>query len=65
MARLPVLGPDKPCEWHKPSGLPYQEWHDDAERRVNAGEKQKYCTVCRRYFWPHEFGTPPKRKANA
>lgn len=52
--------PDQPCDWHKPSGLGYMEWHADAEKRAAAGEKQKKCKDCGRYFWPHEYGEKPK-----
>ena len=35
--------------------LGYLAWHADAERRMEAGEKQHYCRRCRRYYWKHEW----------
>lgn len=32
--------------------LPYLAWHDDADRRVAAGERQVWCSRCERYKWP-------------
>jgi hypothetical protein len=47
------------CPWHRPSELGYLAWHEDAERRGAAGEKQQQCPVCHYWFWPHEFGEKP------
>lgn len=43
--RRRVSACEEPC-------LPYSAWHEDAERREKAGQRQKYCTVCKRYQWP-------------
>ena len=54
------MSDDKPCAHHMPSTpwLSYQAWHEDAEARTAKGEKQRWCKVCKRYFWPDEFGQP-------
>lgn len=52
----------KMCVWHKPSLLSYVDAAEDAERRIARGQKQKQCSVCKRWFWWHEFGTKPKEK---
>lgn len=44
------------CSWHKPGDLSYMNFFYDAEKREAKGEKQIQCTVCKYWFWPHEFG---------
>lgn len=38
--------------------LGYIAWHADAERRMKAGEKQRYCRACRLYLWQYEWTDP-------
>lgn len=47
------------CPWHKPSRLPYSAAFDDADERIANGEEQTFCPTCKRWYWPHEIGTPP------
>lgn len=64
---VPVLSPGavaipmpaKACSWHQRSQLGYIAWHEDAERRTNAGERQRRCPVCLRWLWAEEWGAPP------
>lgn len=43
------------CSEHKPSKLGYLQWHDDAELRTKAGQKQKQCPNCSLWFWDDEY----------
>lgn len=38
-----------PCKDH---GLPYLAFHADAEERNRRGERQVWCSLCRRWTWP-------------
>lgn len=51
--------PATPCSWHRPSTLPYIAFHVDAERRTEAGERQRLCADCRRWLWEDEWGEAP------
>lgn len=45
------------CSWHRPSHLQWPDaWNADADRRPGAGEKQRQCPICERWFWPDQFG---------
>ena len=46
------------CLWHNRSNLGYLAFHQDAERRDKAGERQSQCADCGLWLWPHEMGTP-------
>lgn len=39
----------KACEDH---GLPYLAFFDDAKRRHKRGERQVWCSLCRKWTWP-------------
>jgi len=43
------------CLEHKPNDLSYNEWAKDAERRFQAGQKQKQCSNCSLWFWEDEY----------
>lgn len=43
------------CSEHKQSKLGYLQWHDDAERRTKAGQKQKQCPKCSLWLWEDEY----------
>lgn len=47
--------PEK-CSHHLPSKLDYLAWHEWAETRTKAGEKQVRCPKCRYWFFPEELG---------
>ncbi len=47
------------CAWHEPDQLGYVAKSLDADRRLQRGEKQRYCRTCKRHYWPHEWGTKP------
>ena len=47
------------CLHHQRSGLGYLAWHEDAERRMDRGEKQVRCPDCHLWLWPHEMGSRP------
>jgi len=47
---------NNPCPWHKPVKLSYNGWNDFASSQIKAGNKQKQCPVCKRYFFPCEWG---------
>jgi hypothetical protein len=34
----------------------YMAWHSDARRRAAAGQRQKWCRVCKLWRWPDELG---------
>lgn len=40
-------------------GLGYLAWHYDAERRYRRGQRQVYCTACRKWRWPDHVGRAP------
>lgn len=46
------------CEWHKKSSLGYVAASLDADRRIAAGERQRLCPKCMRWFWADEYGEP-------
>lgn len=46
--------PDK-CSTHKPDNLPYLAAHSDADKRMDKGEKQTQCPICKYWFWKHEL----------
>ena len=31
--------------------LSYLNWHHDAEKRIENGEEQSWCKVCKRWKW--------------
>lgn len=35
-------------------GLGYWAWHEDAEKRMKAGEKQVRCCICCKWKWSVE-----------
>jgi hypothetical protein len=45
----------QPCPEHKLNRLPYLEFVDDAERRIEAGQQQKQCSKCLLWLWEDEF----------
>jgi len=51
---------DNFCQWHKPAKLSYGAWVDFAERQIKAGNRQRYCPVCKHYLFPCEWGEEPK-----
>jgi hypothetical protein len=42
--------------WHEPVKLSYGAWIKFAESQIKAGNEQKQCPVCDRYFFPCEWG---------
>lgn len=48
------------CTWHKPDNLSYTHFHYDAEERGARGERQRQCTMCGLWHWPHEWGDEPE-----
>jgi hypothetical protein len=40
---------------HKPCNLTYVQWHLDAEKRLNRGEKVEQCPVCKLWVWEKLF----------
>jgi hypothetical protein len=53
---LPTTEEPCPAEAGMPGhGLGYLAWHADADRRSKAGQRQKYCTRCRRWRWPDGY----------
>ena len=52
--------PDKMCSWHKPKGaeLYYLEHHAWADQQIKDGNTQRMCPVCKRWFFPCEYGKP-------
>lgn len=51
-------GGPRPCGC-KEDALGYLAWHRDAERRHRAGQRQVYCTACRKWRWPDLVGHAP------
>ena len=47
------------CSWHRGSQLGYLAWHEMAESRYRAGERQRLCTACRHWLFAEEWGEPP------
>ena len=47
------------CDWHRPSQLGYLAFGAMAEGRYAKGERQRHCTVCQRWLFVDEWGTPP------
>lgn len=43
------------CATHK-RAIGYIAWHLDSERRMKAGQRQRQCQKCARWYWRHEFG---------
>jgi len=44
------------CSWHRPVKPSYNGWSDFVESQIKAGNKQKRCPICKRYFFPCEWG---------
>jgi len=44
------------CKHHRPVDLPYLQWHEWAEKKHRAGERQRRCKKCNRVFFKEEFG---------
>lgn len=49
------LAKGEKCKSHKPSKLGYLEKHNEAERRMKKGMKQKQCPTCKYWFWKDEM----------
>lgn len=47
------------CPWHTPEWLGYLSASADAEERIEGGERQSQCPICRLWLWPHEMGDKP------
>ena len=43
-----------PFETSRANRIGYVQWHADAARRHRAGERQRRCPSCSRYYWPDE-----------
>jgi len=39
------------CKHREPDNLGYRDFIDDAIKRVDNGEKQVMCPVCKRFIW--------------
>lgn len=55
MSRQPA---PKPCTHHRLLSHQYLAWHDEAERRHRAGNKQSRCPKCGYWLWDDEIGVP-------
>lgn len=42
--------------------LGYLAWHETAEARVKAGERQRWCCTCQRYRWATTPCNEPTRR---
>lgn len=40
----------------------YVQWHEDADRRIKAGQKQRQCRACGRFIWAEYWQTQTKTK---
>lgn len=49
----------KRCPWHKLTKQGYLQRIADGDKRLKAGEKQRQCPDCLRWFWRHEYGKKP------
>ena len=49
----------KRCSWHRPDNFGYLHASADAEERLTRGERQRQCSVCGLWHWPHEWGAEP------
>lgn len=45
----------KLCPTHNQLNLSYLKWHEEAERRMKKGMKQKQCPICKRWLWKDEM----------
>jgi len=43
------------CPTHNRLDLPYNAWHEEADRRSKKGMKQKQCPVCKLWLWKDEI----------
>ncbi len=46
-----------PCAHRQQPDMDYVHWHEDADRRLAAGERQRRCRACGLYVWG-EFWKP-------
>jgi len=51
--------PETPCAHHTSSKPADATGYAYGPERVRAGERQRQCPVCYRWFFPDEMGRPP------
>lgn len=57
------------CAWHITQSLSgsiqYIAYHEDADRRHKAGQRQIQCRDCNLWIWPDLFGKRPNERCEA
>lgn len=53
------------CAHREQPAMGYLQWHEDADRRLAAGEQQHRCHACGLYIWAEFWKSPNARRSAA